>query len=45
MTTTIAFSVMPHFSYTIVYQVLVDAIHVLAVAQAGRAPDYWKRRR
>jgi plasmid stabilization system protein ParE len=39
------FFVMPHFSYTVVYEVLVDAIHVLAVAQAGRAPGYWKRRR
>lgn len=32
------------FPYTIIYEVLAD-IHVLAVAHAGREPNYWLDRR
>jgi toxin ParE1/3/4 len=38
------FVVLRHFSYTLVYRIHAGAIFVIAVAQAGRAPGYWKER-
>jgi toxin ParE1/3/4 len=38
------FFVLPHFAYTVVYQVQAEFIGIIAVAQAGRAPGYWKGR-
>jgi toxin ParE1/3/4 len=38
------FVVLRRFAYTIVYQVYAEFIFVVAVAQAGREPEYWKDR-
>jgi len=32
------------FPYRIVYELLPDAIHVLAIMHTSRAPGYWKNR-
>ena len=36
---------LPRFPYLIIYEIVDDHIHVLAVAHASRRPDYWIKRR
>ena len=38
------FVVLRRFSYTLIYQVQVNRIFVVAVAQSGRAAGYWQGR-
>jgi toxin ParE1/3/4 len=33
------------FPFAIVYEILTDEIHVMAIAHTRRRPGYWKRRR
>lgn len=38
------FAVLRRFAYLLVYQVQTDRICVVAVAQAGQRPSYWRGR-
>lgn len=38
------FAVLKHFAYTLVYQVQLDRIFVVAVAQSRRRMSYWRGR-
>lgn len=37
--------VLAKFPYSVVYEVLNEAIHVLAIAHQRRRPYYWRKRR
>jgi len=35
----------PTFTYSLIYKVVANEIHLLAIAAPQRRPGYWKRRR